>query len=271
MLRLRAFALSLLVPGLGLLTAGRPLPAFAWAAANVLSGWGWTLAWVEYRFSFALFYAGIALFPLAFRLLSGAHGAWAAGTPAAPRPWQRPMIYGAFALLFLVAGAQVSARLEAQHVQPLRVTTGVLAPGVKAGGGVWLLRSGSAAVPRKGALVAVNRPAPPPAGMFQPAQRPLLGRVAAVGGDSVEITPAEVRVNGQAVAQGGEGVKPMPLTALGPSQFLLLAPVRDVAAGDLDSRDLGLLSTADVQGTVGVVLGDGGPAEAIRGARWVTP
>jgi type IV secretory pathway protease TraF len=274
-LRLRAFALSLVVPGLGLLTTGRALPAFAFASLNVLAGWAWTRAWVELRFSFALFYGGLVGLPLLSRVASGAWAAWAAGRVEAPRPWQRPVTYGAFALLFLVAGAQVSARLEGQHVQPLRVATPVLAPEVKAGGGVWLVRSGPAAAPRKGALVALPRPvpanAPAAGGLLQVPQRPLLGRVAAVGGDTVEITTSGVFVNAQRVADGGEGVKPLPLTALGPTQLLLVAPGRDVAAEDLDSRDLGLLSAGDVVGTVGVVLGEGSAPEAIRTARWLMP
>jgi type IV secretory pathway protease TraF len=274
-LRLRAFALSLVVPGLGLLTTGRALPAFAWASLNILAGWAWTRAWVELRFPFALFYGGLVALPLLCRLGSGAWAAWAAGSPGEQQPWQRPVTYGAFALLFLVAGAQVSARLEGQHVQPLRVATAVLAPEVRAGGGVWLLRSGPSAVPRKGALVAISRPAPANAphggGLLQVPQRPLLGRVAAVGGDTVEISATGVLVNGQRVAAGGEGVKPLPLTALGPTQLLLLAPGRDVSAEDLDSRDLGLLSAADVVGAVGVVLGEGSASQAIRTARWVSP
>jgi type IV secretory pathway protease TraF len=230
---------------------------------------------VELRFSFALFYGGLVALPLLSRLGSGAWAAWAAGRPNEPKPWQRPVTYGAFALLFLVAGAQVSARLEGQHVQPLRVATAVLEPEVKAGGGVWLLRSGPAALPRKGALVALARPAPagapPSGGLLQLPQRPLLGRVAALGGDTVEISPAGVFVNGQRVADGSEGGKPLPLTALGPTQLLLIAPGRNVATEDLDSRDLGLLSSADTVGTVGVVLGEGSAPEAIRTARWVSP
>lgn len=267
----RAFAWSLLVPGLGLLTVGRPLPAFAFATWNVLAAAGWTVSWAHARFHFPLF-LGVALgLPLLSRLASGAWAARAARSAGEPRPWQRPLTYGTFCMLFLFAGAHADTLLEERVARKLGTATPVLEPEVKAGQGMWLLRAGASARPRRGALAAFSRPAPPAAGLLQRPVRPLLGRVAAVGGDTVEVTAEAVRVNGREVSASGPGARPLPATVLPEGQVLLLAPGRDPAAEDVDSRDLGPLREEDYLGEVALVLGTGTPAQAVSGARWLSP
>lgn len=266
----RALGWSLLVPGLGLLTVGRPRLAFGLASLNVLAGAGWTLTWAHRRFSFPLFVGVAMVLPLLFRLASGAWAAWVARQPGEPRPWQRPLTYGTFCMLFLFAGAHADTLLEENVVRKLGTATPVLEPEIAAGQGMWLLRAGDAAQPRRGALAAFNRPAPPAQGLLQRPVRPLLGRVAAVGGDTVEISSEKVRVNGQEVAEAGDGARALPSTVLAAGQVLLLAPRRDVKAGDLDSRDLGPLRVDDYLGEVALVLGTGTPMQAVMGARWLT-
>jgi len=266
----RAFGWSLLVPGLGLLTVGRPVPAFAFATLNVLAGAGWTLAWAHRRFSFPLF-LGVALsLPLLMRLGAGAWAAWAARSAGEPRPWQRPLTYGTFCMLFLFAGAHADTLLEEKVVRKLGAATPVLEPDVQAGQGMWLLHAGPSAQPRRGALAAFTRPAPPAVGLLQRPVRPLLGRVVAVSGDTVEITAEAVRVNGQQVAEAGPEARGLSATVLSAGQVLLLAPRREVQTGDVDSRDLGLLRAEDYLGEVALVLGTGTPAQAVAGARWLT-
>jgi type IV secretory pathway protease TraF len=265
----RAFGWSLLVPGLGLLTVGRPLSAFGLAALNVLAGAAWTLAWAHARFSFPLF-VGVALaLPVLSRVAAGALAAWAARTAGEPRPWQRPLTYGTFCMLFLFAGAHVDSLLEERVVRKLGTATPVLEPEVRGGQGMWLLRVGASAAPRRGALAAFHRPGPKAEGLLQRPERPLLGRVAAVGGDTVEITAQSVRVNGRAVADAGADARPWPSSVLAEGQVLLLAPRRDVAAGDRDSRDLGPLRAEHYLGEVALVLGAGSPAQAVAEARWL--
>jgi len=265
----RALAWSLVVPGLGLLTVGRPLPAFGMAVLNVLAGAGWTLAWARERFSFPLFLGVAMALPLLSRLASGAWAAWASRTAGEPRPWQRPLTYGTFCMLFLFAGAHADSLLEETTVRKLGTATPVLEPEVKAGQGMWLLRAGESRAPRRGALAAFHRPGPRAEGILRRPERPLLGRVAAVGGDTVEITPQAVRVNGQEVAEAGAGARPLPATVLPEGQVLLLAPRRDMATEDLDSRDVGVLRASDYLGEVALVLGTGTPAQAVAGARWL--
>ncbi len=184
-----AALLSLLGHGLGHVYAGRPLAgAFVYALSLAIA----IAASCALRAAFAFavpailvvlgFWAGQAV--LAARVARGA--------PAPPRRWfSRPLALAAFWVVAAVVSSAVTSTLRANVAETVYTPSGSMAPTVRPGDYLVVARGLPGEL--RGAIVIHE----PPPGVPRP--EPLLKRIVAVAGDTVELRDGHLVVNGAPV------------------------------------------------------------------------
>lgn len=251
--------MSFVMPGLGHMYVGMPRAAFLFGIAAIWASPIWVLAWAKAQFSGALFLWGFVLIPLLLRFFAAMAAAFAARSlqPRALRRWQSPLGYATFFLLFFMTTTLADRFVGTNVAMPLAAPSNGGSPEVKEGDGIWLVRIGKSSKPRKGALVVFRRVArEQTSAVFVQSEVPVLGRVLAVGGDEVAVTPDAVIVNGAPVPNSTGGKIADSAVLRDGQVFVLSATVSERAP---DSRQLGPLPIGDYAGEVALVQSSSGP------------
>lgn len=246
--------LGFVAPGAGHLYVGRAGLGFAVGSIAVVGFPLWIAIWAKAQFSGVVFLWGLMLIETARRFVGGL---WAALIAYRQREvvllrWQRPLAYGTFLMLFLLTDGNLQGFVFRNLATPMGVPTNAEAPTINQRDSVWLLHTGVAKTPRKGALVFFRRLAiEQNSALFVLEAPQVLGRVVALAGDEVLVTPSAVLVNDQPIPDSAGG-KPAPTLRLGDAQVFVVASNHN-EPGIVDSRDVGPLPVGDYLGEIALV------------------
>ncbi|MFL5319974.1 MAG: S26 family signal peptidase, partial [Myxococcaceae bacterium] len=255
---LTALLLNLLVPGLGYLYVGAPIAAFLLAAVYQLVPPIVVIIWSYARFAPGpLFWMMALLGPLEQRLpglailpiVAAIHAAYLAkklGTVELRR-WQRPLGYGTFFLVFGMTGYLLTDWVQSNFARRVGdgMPTNALAPTVKQGDMVWILKTKESRFPQRGSFALFA-----PTEAFRP---PLFVRVVGMPSDTVSVQDGGVFINGEWKFDAQDGGTLAP-TQLSEGQYFGIADGRDPAQQAVDSRDVGPLKAGDYLGSIGVIV-----------------
>ena len=191
--------LGLVSIGLGHLYAGRPIQGLLLGLTITPVFLGLMTIGAYTGTLVPCLYAGLAAVTLAW-LGQAIHAGWSARRAPSDRiaPFNRWWIYGAFFLLQAALVQQLAWQVRRSVVEPFRVPSESMEPGLRPGDQVFVVKVGPDAEIGRGHVVFFRVPERAP-GRY--GGQIFLKRVIALAGEQVEIRDAQVVVDGATIAQ----------------------------------------------------------------------